>query len=386
MDISYILNELGEDRGKFYGAVSPPIFQTSNFCFPDVETMRQSLTREMEVPFYTRGNNPTVEILRKKIAALEGAEDALIFGSGSAAIAAAVMSVVNQGDHVVCVDKPYSWTNKLLNIFLLRYGVSTTMIDGTKLANWKNAIQPNTKLFLLESPNSLTFELQDITAVAALAKQNQIMTICDNSYATPLNQQPIAMGVDIVVHSGTKYLSGHSDTVAGVLASTHKQVEKIFHSEFMTMGGIISPNDAWLMIRGLRTLQIRVDRIAETTPGIVDFLENHPKVEKVIYPHSKSFPQYELALAQQKKPGGQFSLYIKSTDIAGVERFCNSLKRFLLACSWGGFESLQFPTCTLYASENYGNTTLPWNMVRMYIGLEEKEVLLADLSHALDQI
>lgn len=378
-DISKILNELGEDRAEYQGAVSPPIFQTSNFAFPDVETMRQSVQKELDVPFYTRGNNPTVEILRAKVAALEGMEDALIFASGSAAIAAAVMHVLKSGDHVVCVNKPYSWTDKLLNNLLAQYGVEATMIAGIDPNEWDAARKPNTKLFMLESPNSITFELQDLQAVSNIAKQHGITTILDNSYASPLNQRASDFGIDIVCHSASKYLSGHSDMVAGVLCASRERIEKIFGEEFMTLGGIISPNDAWLMIRGLRTLAIRMERVAKTTPKIVEWLEAHPQVESISYPHSPSHPQFELAKQQQKYPSGQFTLTLKATEIKQVEAFCNALNRFLLACSWGGYESLAFPICALYESENYGNSPLPWNMIRFYIGLEEEAVLKGDL-------
>jgi cystathionine beta-lyase/cystathionine gamma-synthase len=227
MDISYILNELGEDRSLHYGAVTPPMYQSSNFCFPNIAAMRGSLAHEMDVPFYTRGNNPTVSILREKLAALEGAEEALVFASGSAAVAAAVMSGLKLGDHVVCVQKPYSWTAKLLKNLLGRFGVESSFIDGTEVSHWEEACKSNTKMFILESPNSMTFELQDIPAVAALAKSKGIRTVIDNSYASPLNQQPIAMGIDIVVHSASKYLSGHSDMVAGVLCCNRKIAEEL---------------------------------------------------------------------------------------------------------------------------------------------------------------
>ena len=220
MDISHILNHLGEERENYFNSVSPPIIQTSNFCFKTVDEMRKALQIEFEIPFYTRGYNPTVAILRKKIAALEKSEDALIFGSGSAAIAAAVMSSVKSGEHVICVQKPYSWTNKLLNNLLSKYGVETTMIDGISAENFQKAIQKNTRLIFLESPNSWTFEMQDISAICKLAKKKNITTIIDNSYSSPLFQQPVSLGADMVVHSATKYLSGHSDVVCGVLCGT----------------------------------------------------------------------------------------------------------------------------------------------------------------------
>lgn len=385
MDLSYIINHLGEEREDYFRAAVPPIMQSSNFAFPSVDEMRRSLAHEMDVPFYTRGTNPTVAILRKKLAALEGAEECLVFSSGSAAIAAAVMSSVEAGDHVVCVAKPYSWTNKLLNQLLARFGVSCTLVDGTDPENFRKAIQPTTKLFMLESPNSITFELQDIEAVVAIAKEQGILTAIDNSYSTPLNQQPIKMGVDMVMHSASKYLGGHSDIVAGVLCCSRAKAEQIFQGEFMTLGGVISPNDAWLMIRGLRTLPIRMERVAESTPKVVAYLESHPMVEKVLYPYSPHFPQYELARKQMKRPAGQFSLMLKAETVEQVDRFCDSLNHFLLACSWGGYESLIFPMSTLYTSMNYRSTDLPWNLVRFYVGLEEAEMLIQDLEQALEK-
>lgn len=386
MDLSDILNHLGEDREEYFNSISPPIMQSSNFAFRSVKVLRESLKTEYDIPFYSRGYNPTVGILRKKLAALEGAEDALVFGSGSAAIAAAVMSVVEQGAHVIAVDKPYSWTDKLLNKYLVKFGVETTMVDGRKVDNFSNAIQENTKLIVLESPNSLTFELQDLAAVAALAKERGIVTICDNSYSTPLFQQPIMMGVDMVVHSASKYLGGHSDLVAGVLCGSKHRIDTIIDSEFMTMGAILGPQEAWLMIRGLRTLKLRVERSSATAKQVVEFLEHHPKIEKVFYPFLESNPQYELAKKQMKECGGMLSIVIKTEEVKSVELFCDGLKRFLLACSWGGHESLVFPMCALHDSKNYQHGDVPWNMVRLYIGLEEPAELIADLDSALKQV
>jgi cystathionine beta-lyase/cystathionine gamma-synthase len=201
MDLSYILNDLGEDREAYFNAVTPPIIQSTNFAFRSVSQMRKDLENEADAYFYTRGNNPTVEILRKKMAALEGTEDALIFASGGAAVTAAVMGNLNAGDHLVCVQKPYGWTAKLLQKLLPRFGVMATFVDGTDAASYEKAIQPNTKLLYLESPNSLTFSLQDVEAVTAIARKHGLLTVMDNSYCTPLNQQPVAMGVDLVVHS-----------------------------------------------------------------------------------------------------------------------------------------------------------------------------------------
>lgn len=385
MDIPYILNHLGEERDEYYGAVAPPVFQTTNFCFKTVAEMRQQLTSELENPFYTRGYNPTVAVLRKKVAALENAEDALVFSSGSAAVAAAVMSVVKAGDHVVCIEKPYSWTNNLLTKYLAKYGVTSTFVNGTEIANFEKALQPNTKLIYLESPNSLTFELQDIVGVATLAKSKNIITILDNSYCSPINQTPIDMGVDMVVHSATKYLNGHSDVVAGVVCGTKARIMKMMAEEYMTIGSIISAQDAALILRGLRTLELRVNRSCESAEKVSLFLEKHPKIKHVYYPFSAGNAQLELAKKQMKQGGGMLSIVLNVEKVEHVETFCDHLKRFLMATSWGGYESLMFPMCALGASKSFENP-LPWNLVRLYIGLEDADLLIEDLKQALDKI
>lgn len=384
-ELSWILNHLGEDREHYYNAVSAPIVLSSNFCFESVNDMRTKLERELETPFYTRGYNPTVAILRKKIAALEKTEDALVFASGSAAIAAAVMSVVKGGDHVVCVRKPYSWTNTLISSYLAKYGVTHTFVDGSNENDIFAAVNEKTKLVYLESPNSLTFEIQNISAVTKWCKSKGITTIIDNSYCSPLNQNPAEMGVDIVVHSATKYINGHSDVVAGVVASTKERITRMMAEEYMTIGSIIGAHDAWLMIRGLRTLELRVNRSSTSAQQIAEWLEQHPKVEKVIYPTLKSNPQYELAKKQMKQGGGLLSVRLKAKDISEMEKFCDSLNCFLIATSWGGHESLVLPICALKLSTSL-TSTLPWNMVRLYIGLEEPEMLKRDLENALGQI
>lgn len=347
--------------------------------------MRQKLTKELETPFYTRGYNPTVATLRKKLAALEKAEDALVFSSGSAAVAAAVMSVVKGGDHVVCVQKPYSWTNNLLSKYLAKYGVTHTFVSGGEAADFEKAIQPNTKLIYLESPNSLTFELQNIEAIAKLAKSKNITTIIDNSYNSPLNQNPITMGMDLVVHSGSKYINGHSDVVCGVVCGSHERIMKMMAEEYMTIGSCISPQDAGLILRGLRTIELRVNQSAKSAKKVSDFLEKHPKIKQLNYPFSSKNPQLELAKKQMKQGGGLLSIVIDAKDEAGVERFCDNLKRFIMATSWGGYESLLFPLCALAASKSFENP-LPWNMVRLYIGLEDADLLIEDLKQALDKV
>ncbi len=381
MDTSYILNHLGEDREQYFNAVAPPIIQSSNFCFKDLNAFRQAIDKELETPIYTRGCNPTVAILRKKLAALEGADDALVLGSGVAAIAGAVMSCAKAGDHVICVNKSYSWTNSLLNNYLVNYNVTATMVDGANVENFEKAIQPNTKLIVLESPNSFALELQDLEAISKIARKHGITTMIDNSYSTSLNQKPMKFGIDIVVYSGSKYFGGHSDIIAGVICASKERIHKIMSTEFMTLGAIISPHEAWLMIRGLRTLELRVNRSAESAQKVVSHLEKHPKIEKVLYPFASRSEQLTLAKKQMKQGGGLLTVLIKAKSVEQVEIFCNSLKYFLLAVSWGGHESLIFPACA-----NKNNSVHPWNMVRLYIGLEDPDVLIADINSALDKM
>ena len=384
-DLSYILTHLGEDREHGYDAVVPPIVQSGNFTYPTVAAMRAVVQQEMERPLYTRGFNPTVGIVRKKIAALEHAEDALVFSSGSAAIAATVMSFVKAGDHIVCVHKPYSWTRKLLVELLARFGVEHTFVDGTNAENYRTAIKPNTTFFILESPNSLTFELQDLPAVAAIAKEHGIITLCDNSFNSPLFQNPIDLGIDLVAHSATKHLNGHSDVVAGVVAGRAEHMRQIMSKEFMTLGAAPSPHDAWLLMRGLRTLELRVNRSADSAVKVARFLEAHPKIARVHWPGLESHPQHALAKRQMKRVAGLMSIELDAPDEAAVERFCDNLKTFLIAVSWGGYESLQWPVCALKGPSGY-YTDLPFTMIRLYIGLEDPDMLISDLRQALDKI
>ncbi|MEL7122417.1 MAG: PLP-dependent aspartate aminotransferase family protein [Bacteroidota bacterium] len=381
--LSEILVHLGEDRSKYFNAVSTPVIQTSNFAFDSLEDFRQAFTDELENHVYTRGNNPTVKILRQKIAALEGAEDALVVGSGSGAVAMAVLANLKTGDHVVCVESPYTWTKNLLVNLLPRFGVTHTFVDGTDIENIKAATQENTTLLYLESPNSLMYHLQDLKACADFAKSRGILTCIDNSYSSPIFQNPIAFGIDIVVHSATKYINGHSDVVVGAICSTKAMIKKIFDTEYMTLGGIISPHDANLVIRGLRTLELRLQRCNESSLKIAQFLEDHPKVDKVLHPFLPSFPQHELAKKQMKGSGGLFSFYLKADAIEQAENFVKSLNRFLLAVSWGGYESLIMPTVAFYNIPGRPDSPIPWNFVRLYIGLEDPDWLIEDLEQAL---
>ena len=386
MDISYIINELAEDRENYYNAVSPPIMQSSNFAFGTVDEMRKAFADEYATYLYSRGLNPTVDILRKKLAALDNAEDCLVFNSGAAAIFAAVLANVKAGDHIVSVNKPYTWAQKMFNNILPRFGVTTTYIDGRDIENFERAILPHTSVIYLESPNSWDYSLQDLTAVAELAKVEGIVTIIDNSYCTPMYQKPIDYGIDLVLQSATKYISGHSDTVAGVLSGSKIMMERIFNSEYMTIGSGISPFNAWLLIRGLRTLPMRLKHISESTIQVVKYLKQHPKVEAVIFPFDESFPQYELAKKQMQGACGLLTFIIKADTVQEIEKFCESLQHILMAVSWGGHESLIIPKCSGIKREHFNALNKEHRMMRLYVGLEEVDYLVKDMEQAFEKM
>jgi len=382
MDISYIINELGEDREHYFNAIAPPIIQTSNFRVRSVAELKALFDDEYSGYLYSRGLNPTVEILRKKLAALDGAEDCLVFNSGAAAIFAAVLANVRAGDHIVSVERPYTWAARTFDVILPRFGVSTTYIDGTRIENFERAIMPNTRVIYLESPNSWEFKLQDLRAVADLARAENIITIIDNSYCTPLFQRPIGMGIDIVMQTATKYIGGHSDTLGGVLTGSGALMKKIFDSEYLNIGSGIQPFNAWLLLRGLRTMPARLERITQTTRKVVDYLKQHPRVESVLFPFDETFPQYELARQQMDGACGLLSFYVRATEMGQIVRLCESLRHIMMAVSWGGHESLIIPRCSGIEAADFDPSNKEHRMLRLYTGLEDPVYLIADLEQA----
>ncbi len=383
MDISYIINELGEDRQKYFNAVSPPIIQTSNFAFDSFADLRAAFADEMSTYVYSRGVNPTSDMLRKKLAALDGAEDALTFNSGASAIFCAVLANVKAGDHIISVEKPYTWAWRMFDNILPRFGVSTTYVDGTKIENFEAALRPETRIIYLESPNTLTYELQDLEAIATLAKSRNILTIIDNSYCTPLYQKPHALGIDLSLQSATKYIGGHSDTVAGVLTGSKELLHKIFMEQVLNTGSQLPPFESWLLLRGLRTLPMRLERITKTTQEVLTYLKQHPKIERVIFPFDEDFPQLELAKKQMSGACGLITVVLKATSHAQIERFTFTLKHFLMAVSWGGHESLILPQAAGMAPEDFDPTIERHRMARVYIGLEDADYLIRDWEQAL---
>lgn len=383
MDLSYILHELGEERSEYFHAVAPPIIQTSNFAFTSFEHFRSAINSEESSYIYSRGTNPTLTILRQKLAALDGAEDALLFNSGASAIYCSIMANVKSGDHIISVAKPYFWAERLFDSILPRFGVTTTYIDGTDIANFETAIRPETKIIYLETPNTLTFELQDLKAVAELAQKHEILTIVDNSYCTPLYQKPLELGIDLSLQSATKYIGGHSDVIAGVLTGKKELLKRIFNEQLMNTGSGLPPFHAWLLLRGLRTLPMRLERVSKTTKEVFEWLKKHPQVQKVIFPFDPDFEQYDLAKKQMKDAFGLLTILLKTKSQNEIEKFTFSLKHFLMAVSWGGHESLILPQSASLSAEQFDPENERHRLIRIYIGLEDADYLIKDLEQAL---
>ena len=383
-----MLMNLGEDRAKHHGAVVPPIYQNSLFTFESWEDIDTAFENRTESYFYTRVNNPTTNITEQKIAALAGGKSAKLFGSGMAAISAAAMHYLTPGAHVVTVNNVYGPTNNFFATYLKKkMDISTTFVSGTDISDFENAIEPKTKLIYLESPSSVIFSLQDIEAVANLAKSKGIRTIIDNTWATPVFQKPLTMGIDMEVHSCSKYIGGHSDLVAGVLISSKEEMKKLSVDECELLGGKISPLESWLIMRSLRTLPVRMKQHQESSLKIAEFLDQHPKVKKVNYPGLKSFPQFELGKKQMRGYSGLMGFELATDDLNKVKIFFNSLQLFHIGVSWGGHESLIYAPAISYLKElskdKFAAMGISLGDMRISVGLENYDDLIDDLNNAL---
>ena len=382
--ITEILHHMGEDHlpGQ---AVAPPLFQTSIFCFDSFEAFQEALEHESEHYIYTRGNNPTVNLCEEKIAALEHAQKAKLVSSGVAAIAGACMPFLSQGDHVVCIENAYGWARYLFSRYLERFGVTVTFVEGTEIGQFEAALQDNTRLIYLESPATFTFLCQPLREVAKLARARGIKTVIDNTWATPLFQNPIDLGIDLVVHSCTKYLGGNSDVVAGVICGSEEDMERIFNTQFLSMGPVPDPFSAWLILRALRTLHLRMPVHYENALALCRYLQGRSDVETVNYPLLPSFPQVELARSQMRGGSGLFSFRLRTRDPEKVKAVVNRVRLFKRAVSWGGYESLIDPSLAAYKK----GETVPEDrisLIRIHAGLEEREMLLEDMEQALEAL
>lgn len=380
-DQETILQHWGEEE-YIKGAVVPPIFQNSLFIFETCDDFLRSQDQaspDLEHYVYSRVNNPTLNVVEKKIAKLEHMDRAKVFGSGMGAISAAILSCVESGSHVVCLDTAYGPTRQLLRDYLPKFGVTTTFVEGSCTEEIIDAIQPETCAIYLESPSSLIFRLQDLRAVCEYARSKSITTIADNSYASPIFQTPADFGVDIVVHSATKYLNGHSDVVSGALATSQERYAQMIDREISLFGAGLAPFPAWLMLRGLRTLAIRMQAHQERGNAIADWLSDQKAVEHVFHVGRGDYPQRELRDTQMSGSSGLLSFEPRSQDEARVRRFCEALRIYRMGVSWGGYESLVVPI-KLHP--------LGWNeekwIIRLHCGLESTNAMIGDLKNAFE--
>lgn len=367
------------DDGNFADAVVPPIFQTSLFTFSEYDEMIASYRGEKVRPIYTRGLNPTVRMFEEMLAKLEGAEDALGFASGMSAISASVLSFVEPGDRIVAVNHVYPDAFRLFGTLLKRMKVEVTYVDGRDEEAVAKAL-PGAKILYLESPTSWVMEAHDVGALAALAKKHGAISMIDNSWASPVFQRPITLGVDLVIHSASKYLGGHSDVVAGVVAGSREMIARLKSEAYPYLGGKLSPFDAWLLIRGMRTLPLRMKAHQEAALTIARRLQELDVVETVCHP----------GLANRLPAGltgtsGLFSFIFK--EGVDIRAFADHLKLFKLGVSWGGHESLIVPGEVVLQQKAQPNSAHTFGIharsVRLHVGLEGTEVLWSDLQEAI---
>lgn len=379
---------LGEDRRAYHGAVVPPIFQNSLFTFESWEAIDRAFDDRTGSYIYSRGQNPTVRVAEEKIASLAGGGAAKLFASGMAAISAAVLHHLAPGDHVVAVENIYGPAMNLLDGYLRRkMGVETTFVRGDDPVQFAAACREHTRLIYLESPSSVVYRLQDLAAVAELARARGIRTVIDNTWATPLFQRPLELGIDCEVHSCSKYLGGHSDLVAGVVIGSKEEVTALTVDEYELLGAKMAPAEAALLTRSLRTLPMRMARHQSSALRLARFLEAHPKVRRVLYPGLESFPQAALARRQMSGFSGLMSFELASDRWQDARTVVEGLELFQLGVSWGGHESLVYAPAISYlkelSPERFAALGIGPGTLRLSVGLEDPDDLEADLARAL---
>lgn len=377
----------GQHPDPLTGSVTVPIYETSTFVFKSAEQGAARFAGTEEGYIYTRLGNPTIKALERSVADLESGEDARACSSGMAAITTAVLSLVKAGDHVVSTDCIYGGTVKLFLGILSQFGVEFTMVDTSNVANTKSAIRANTKLIYLETPTNPTLKLTDIKATVEVARKHDALTLLDNTFMTPYFQRPLEMGVDLVIHSLTKYLSGHSDVVGGIIVGSKTLLKKM-DPTLKNVGATLGPFEAWLTLRGIKTLPLRMERQNENALKIAKFLEQHPKIGKVHYPGLKSHPQHELAKKQMTGSGGVICFEVQGGLEAG-RRLMNSVKLCTLAVSLGAIETLiEHPASMTHAiipKEERLRAGITDNLVRLSVGIEDADDIIQDIEQALEK-
>ncbi|HZQ17114.1 MAG TPA: PLP-dependent aspartate aminotransferase family protein [Terriglobales bacterium] len=367
---------------KRHAPMQQPIYQTSTFQVTDSDEQLRATSTDM---FYTRYGNPTNTAVEKAIADLEGADAALLFASGMNAITTSILALVKSGDHIVAQRDIYGGVTKFLSTWLPKLGVETTFVDTTDYAQYERAIRPNTKILHLESPTNPTVRVVDLRRTVAIARKHNLITTIDSTFATPINIRPAEFGIDVVLHSATKYFGGHTDLICGVAAGRRDLIDKI-HETRTTLGGVMDPHAAFLLLRGIKTLAVRVKQQNESALRIAEFLAQHPKARSVNYPFLKGHPQHALAIEQMKGGGGVLSFEVEGSG-EDAKKVSESLRLFTLAPSLGGVESLVcLPVLTSHAmisAEQRAKMGVTEQLIRLSVGIENVDDLIADLEHAL---
>jgi cystathionine beta-lyase/cystathionine gamma-synthase len=373
------------DLEKKNGPLATPIYQTSTFEVTDND---EQLRLTGSDHYYTRYGNPTNTVAEQTVAKLEGVDAALTFSSGMGAITTTIMALLQAGDHIVAQRDVYGGTTKFLSQWLPKLGIETTFVDTTDYEQHALAIRPNTKLLYIESPTNPTLRVVDLKQVVALARQHKLLSMIDSTFGTPINQRPAEHGIDLVMHSGTKYLGGHTDLICGVVAGRSELIEKI-HQTRTTLGNCMDPHAAWMLVRGMKTLAVRVAHQNASALRVAEFLSDHAKVRRVHYPFLKAHPQYAVARALMSGGGGMVSFEVEGTG-EDARRTTEAMRLFTLAPSLGGVESLvSIPVLTSHLMidpahrEKMGVTE---QMIRLSVGIEHADDLIADLEHALEAV
>ncbi len=375
---------VGQDKFHKSASVGVEIARTANFTFSSTEEMKRWAEGKSPAYIYTRYGNPTLTIAEKKIAALEGAEDAVVTASGMAAISNALLSVLKAGDEVIATRQVYGGTYRMMRDVFPRLGIVVRHVEAD-LAGIERLVNPRTKALYIETPTNPTLRLVDLHKAVAFAKEWDLISLIDNTFASPVLQKPIEMGFDLVLHSATKYLAGHSDVIAGAAAGRESLIKEIRHM-IIYLGGSMDPEAAFLLIRGMKTLEVRVWRQCATALTLAKYLEKHPKVARVHYPGLTSHPDHRLAKRQMRGFGAMLAFDLKG-GLTAARRFCDRARIFLMAASLGGVESLAvLPIYTSHYNMSLAElraASVEPGTVRISVGLEDAEDLIEDLRQAL---
>lgn len=379
----------GYHSDECQGSLIPPLYQTSTFVFTSAEQGEKRFAGQENGFIYSRLGNPTVKILEDRVAELEKGEAALAFSSGMAAVSAVLIALTKTGDHILCSQGVYGCTFGLLKLLKEKYGISHDFSKMNSIEEIENGIYPNTACIYIETPINPTMKLVDLEMIAKIAKEKGIPVVIDNTFCSPYLQTPLTLGCDIVIHSATKYICGHGDVLAGLVIGKTEFIQEVSRTTQKDIGGIISPFDAWLLLRGLKTLPVRMDRHCENANRLFEFLKDHPKIDKVYFPGDSEHPDYAIMQKQMKKPGGLLSFTVKGTKET-AQMLINQLELIKIAVSLGDAETLiQHPATMTHAvvpKEDRKKMGIEDTMLRLSVGLEAWEDIRDDLEQAIRKI